>query len=294
MMKRTLLTTAALFWLSLPAMAQRAAPPPVNPYHAKAPAIQQGEAIYVQSCTPCHGLNGTDGVVGPALGAAGHEYSRRIDTQIFDAIKNGMPGTGMSAFGARLSDDDIWKVTAYIDALRGTAIDTPLAGDVAHGEAVFFDKGGCASCHRMHGEGGLIGPDLSSIADLRKASSISDALTKVNHHVYGPGGNRQHVLVPIATYQPVTITSANGAVTEGVIVNQDSFSIQVMGKDNQLHLFDRATLKNIVYQTKSLMPTDYDKRLTPDEFKDLMAFLTHQGTSPTAAPAGRRGGAPPP
>ncbi|HET7158623.1 MAG TPA: hypothetical protein VFI62_06485, partial [Burkholderiales bacterium] len=41
---------------------------------------------------------------------------------------------------------------------------------------------------------------------------------------------------------------------------------------------------------KSLMPTDYDKRLTPDEFKDLMAFLTRQGMKPPPA-QGRGGGA---
>ena len=29
------------------------------------------------------------------------------------------------------------------------------------------------------------------------------------------------------------------------------------------------------------MPTDYDKRLSTDEFKDLLAFLTRQGTPPT-------------
>ena len=38
------------------------------------------------------------------------------------------------------------------------------------------------------------------------------------------------------------------------------------------------------------MPTDYDKRLTPDEFKDLMAFLTRQGMKPPPA-QGRGGGA---
>jgi len=37
------------------------------------------------------------------------------------------------------------------------------------------------------------------------------------------------------------------------------------------------------------MPTDYDKRLAPDEFKDLMAFLTRQGIKHAAAPS-RRGG----
>ena len=39
-------------------------------------------------------------------------------------------------------------------------------------------------------------------------------------------------------------------------------------------LLDRAKLKDVYYEPKSLMPTDYDKRLTPAEFQDLMAFLT--------------------
>jgi hypothetical protein len=30
------------------------------------------------------------------------------------------------------------------------------------------------------------------------------------------------------------------------------------------------------------MPTDYDKRLSPDEFRDLVAFLTRQGRKQAA------------
>src|SRR4029079_15227012 len=41
------------------------------------------------------------------------------------------------------------------------------------------------------------------------------------------------------------------------------------------------------------MPTDYDKRLTPAVFQDLMAFLTRLYVAPPAAPPGRgRGGGP--
>ena len=65
----------------------------------------------------------------------------------------------------------------------------------------------------------------------------------------------------------------------------------MIGNDQQLHLYDKSKLRKIVVEPKSLMPTDYDKRLTPTEFKDLMAFLTRQGIAPAAAPAGRGGGA---
>jgi hypothetical protein len=36
------------------------------------------------------------------------------------------------------------------------------------------------------------------------------------------------------------------------------------------------------------MPTDYDKRLTKEEFADLMAFLTRQGRKAPAAAAAPR------
>jgi hypothetical protein len=39
------------------------------------------------------------------------------------------------------------------------------------------------------------------------------------------------------------------------------------------------------------MPTDYDKRLAPDEFKDLVAFLSRQGSKAPASTG--RGGSPP-
>jgi hypothetical protein len=93
-------------------------------------------------------------------------------------------------------------------------------------------------------------------------------------------------------YLPVHVTTADGKTLDGVILNEDSYSLQMIGTDNQLHSFDRAKLRRMVVDPKSLMPTDYDKRLTADEFTDLMAFLTRQGTVPPPAP--RRGGGPAP
>jgi hypothetical protein len=129
----------------------------------------------------------------------------------------------------------------------------------------------------MSGKGGLTAPDLSNIAGTRKARSISDALTKQQHRVYGSGGAHLQALPAMDSYLPVYVTTADGKIIEGVLLNEDSYSVQMIGNDNQLHLFDRATLRRVVVEPRSLMPTDYDKRLTPDEFKDLLAFLTRQG-----------------
>ena len=40
------------------------------------------------------------------------------------------------------------------------------------------------------------------------------------------------------------------------------------------------------------MPTDYDKRLAKDEFDDLVAFLTRQGTSSLGMARAQRTGGP--
>ena len=57
--------------------------------------------------------------------------------------------------------------------------------------------------------------------------------------------------------------------------------------DGKLHSFDRSALRSVAIRPGSIMPTDYDKRLTAEEFRDLMAFLTRQGSKPApAAPEG--------
>src|SRR5881227_1539451 len=104
---------------------------PANPFAANLQAIDEGRAIYNQTCTACHGPDGAAGEMGPALGVPARRYAQGSDAQIFEAIKNGIPGTQMPPFGTQLSDDDIWKVAAYIRGLRGTAVDAPAAGDVA-------------------------------------------------------------------------------------------------------------------------------------------------------------------
>jgi len=260
---------------------------PANPYLGNAQAIAEGDALYHKTCTTCHGANGGGGEIGPAIVAGDRIDLGVSDGQTFNVIKNGVPGTPMRP--QALPDADIWKIVSYIHTLRGTAIDNPLAGDVAQGEAVFWGKGQCGTCHMLGGKGGLTAPDLSNIAGKRKSSSIVDALTKEKHKVYGSGGAHLSGLPTMDTYLPVHVTLPDGKTIDGIMLNEDSYSLQMIGNDQQLHLYEKSKLRKIVVDPKSLMPTDYDKRLTPAEFKDLMAFLTRQGFVPPPAPAGRGG-----
>lgn len=273
-----------------PAQAQRRGPPagPPNPFAGNSQAMAQGEQVYNQNCTSCHGPNGGAGEIGPEII---HNLSVPLrgeltDDQILDVIRNGAPGTAMPAWKGKLADDDILKIGAFLHSLRGTAIDNPLPGNVAHGEEIFWGKGQCGSCHMLGGKGALKGPDLTNVAAEYKSNLIIDALTKANHRVYGDGGVHLRALPAMDTYDAVHVTLSDGRTVDGVLLNQDGYSLQLMGDDNQLHLLDRSQVKSVASKPP-LMPTDYDKRLTKDEFADLMAFLTRQGRKAAAAAAPR-------
>ena len=283
-MKRGALIAILLLAASGAALAQRQQPA-ANPDFGKPEAIAAGAQVYAQTCTACQGPEGSAGEIAPAIVSA-EQADRRNDAQILATIRTGVPGTPMPAFTGKLSDDDILRVSAYLHALRGTAIDNPSPGNAQAGEAVFFGKGQCSNCHMINGKGGVTAPNLGNIAGDRKTASIMDALTKPEHHIYGDGGSHLLSLPPMDTWLPAHITTKQGKTYDGVLMNQDSYSVQIMGDDQQLHLFDRGQISKFVVDPKSKMPTDVDKRLSPDEFRDLMAFLTRQGRTAQTADAG--------
>ncbi len=256
---------------------------------AAAPALaqttpaQQGKAVYDAHCTACHGANGGAGERAPAIviGGATSLRGERTEAQILDIVRKGIPGTGMPAWGKRLPESDIANIGAYVHALRGTALDDPWPGDAALGQQVFWGKGACGSCHMLGGRGAAIGPDLSNIAVQRKSVAISNALTKAQHRVFGDGGVHLPAIPPM-NYDPVTVVTKDGRTVTGVMRNQDHWSVQLVSLDGTYHSFDRASLDSITIKPGSIMPSDYDKRLSAAEFKDLLAFLTRQGTRPAA------------
>jgi len=259
-----------------------------SPFAGNVQAITEGRAIYNRVCTACHGYDGADGERAPALASTARRYQRTTDAQLFDAIEHGIPDTQMPPSG--LPEADGWKVTTYLRSLRAFAFEMPASGNVAHGEEVFWNKGGCGECHMLHGKGGLIGPDLSSLASRRRLTSIREALTDAGHRIATDGGRQEPGLKTSPRYQPVRVMTRDGRIISGVIRNEDSFSLQILGSDETVHLFLRDELRQITYGSKSLMPGDYDRRLSADELQDLLAFLSRQGTG--AQRAGRGGAGP--
>ncbi len=218
----------------------------------------QGREIYNQACTVCHGVDGAAGERGPALAAA-RAYVRRTDDELFDAIRNGIKGTAMPSTG--LSDDESRRVVAYIRSLRAKAADFPVEGDVNRGASLFEGAAECSRCHLVRGRGGLLGPDLTDIANRLPLKALRQALTVAKPR-------------PPTGYEPAVIHTKQGQVLRGVLKNRHNFSYQLLSEDGRLHVLTADEVERVELGDKSLMPSDYDRRLTAREFRDLLAYLT--------------------
>jgi cytochrome c oxidase cbb3-type subunit 3 len=170
-----------------------------------------------------------------------------------------VPGTAMPAFGS-LGSAQIEAVVRYLRTLQGQSTAAELPGDPKHGKVLFFGTAGCSQCHMTNGEGGFIGPDLSSYAATISAADIRTAITDPNRNL----DPRKRVVV---------VTTTDGKTLTGLARNADNFSLQLQTADGTLHLFSKSELKSVEYQPRSLMPSDYGTRLSGEELDDLVSYL---------------------
>ncbi len=93
-----------------------------NPFAGDASAIKQGQKIYKQQCAVCHGNRGRgDGPAGIALNPrpadlTSETVQKQSDGALFWKITTGRGP--MPAFKTILSEEDRWKVVAYLRTLR--------------------------------------------------------------------------------------------------------------------------------------------------------------------------------
>lgn len=86
-----------------------------NPFTGDKQRIDEGGKLFVAyNCMDCHGADGS-GAMGPSL-ADGRWHFGGTDADVFQSIYEGRPA-GMPAWGGRISDDQIWRLVAYVQSL---------------------------------------------------------------------------------------------------------------------------------------------------------------------------------
>ena len=256
-------------FVGTPAFPQTPAPvgqgPPVeNPLEGSASAIRAGAARFQAGCAECHGTD-AKGILGPNLTTLW--VAGTTDERIFQTVKRGVPDSSMPP--SRLGDDEIWSILAYVRTLSPRDPPPPETGDARSGERIF--RANCASCHRVNGRGGRLGPDLSRIGSSRSRDGLIREIR-----------NASAVIVP--GYKGVTLVTADGRTIQGAVKSEDAFSIRIMDTREELRGFLKSDLRALAEDARSLMPDFGDARLAGPALDDLLRYLSTLRPPPAVRP----------
>jgi putative heme-binding domain-containing protein len=224
--------------------------------------IEEGGRQYRLNCITCHGPDGNL-VTGIDLGR-GKFRRASTDDDIINTILNGVPGTGMPAFEMILPRAQV--IVAYLRSLAAEPAGISRAaknGNAIRGKTIFESVSGsnnsCLSCHRVRANGGTSGPDLSDIGLNKRAIEIETAILHP-----GPGKSLEN--------RPVRIVRKDGTAMNGLLLNEDTFTVEITDPNGKLASFQRADLREFTFLDKSLMPS-YEGKFNPQELADLIAYL---------------------
>jgi len=156
-----------------------------------------------------------------------------------------------------------------------TASDAVAAASKLRGRS--FDKGKnlfhattCSACHRFAGEGGAIGPDLTTVANKYSMADLIESIIEPSKTISDQ-------------YASKLVADHDGLVAEGLVVEEDG-EVRVYGTDPNAEptVFARADVAVIRPSALSQMPQALLDSLNEEELKDLLAYLVSGGDKKAA------------
>ncbi|HZF00162.1 MAG TPA: HEAT repeat domain-containing protein [Planctomycetota bacterium] len=145
---------------------------------------------------------------------------------------------------------------AYVEFAKKTA------GDAARGRALFSDVKGvaCIKCHRVYGEGGEVGPDLTGVG-LK----------------YGRDHFIESVLYPSAKildgYKQTMVLTRSGVVIAGRFLGDSGEELTLMDAEGKRHVVKKSEIDQKKEAELSLMPEGLNTGLSLQDFADIVSFL---------------------
>ena len=147
--------------------------------------------------------------------------------------------------------------------------DGPLAGHLAELEGGDADRGRkiyrdnaavyCVRCHKVRGEGGEVGPELTGIGSKHPRAYLLESIVVPNQAI-------------AQGFESVVLAKTDGTTVIGVLKSEDDKVVKVMTAEAKLIDVSKADIEER-QRGPSAMPEDLSKKLSPAERRDLVEFL---------------------
>ncbi|WP_169975823.1 PQQ-dependent sugar dehydrogenase [Tautonia rosea] len=140
-----------------------------------------------------------------------------------------------------------------------------LTGDTDRGRRLFLEgnEAQCRTCHRINGEGTMVGPDLDGIGAKYSRQELM-------HHIVQPSAT---VEPPYVSY---LLATTDGQILTGMLVEQTAQGVALKDAKGQTLRVSADEVEELKTIPQSLMPEGLLAPLTPQQAADLLAFLSEQ------------------
>ncbi len=132
-----------------------------------------------------------------------------------------------------------------------------LEPDVTRGEKVY--RTSCAVCHRLHGQGFDVGPNLGSVAGREKRALLTDML------------DPNRAMAP--QFQVYLVKTTSGETLTGIVASETPSGLTLRRANGEESSVLRRDIAEIKAWPASLMPEGLENSLSPQDFSDLLEFL---------------------
>ena len=154
------------------------------------------------------------------------------------------------------------KILPSPSAQRDKVVETfrpalDLTGDAERGHTVFVQR--CISCHRAAGEGVLVAPDFTTVRNAGREKLLLNIL------------DPSREVAP--QYVAYLVETKDGQDVLGILAADTPASITVRQAYGKETVIQRANIKRMTSQGKSLMPDGLEAGMSPQDAADLIAFI---------------------